>query len=240
MVKLSPSTLSLFSECPRCFWFTHVANIKRPQTPFPSLPNGIDRVLKEYFDNHIGEITKSLPKEIAQLESDGHTLFSDLDKLEVWRNNFKGISYTDTQGNILMGAVDTLLQVENILIVLDFKTKGSEPNDMSASYYNAQLSIYTWLLAQNGYDVADHGYILFYYPTRIVSPNLVHFGHTLVKVYCETDVPKLFSDALTCLSLRKAPPANITCQFCQWHDKVKKKEFDDAVSTQESLCAFLE
>jgi hypothetical protein len=244
MVKLSPSALSLFSECPRCFWMNHNAQIKRPQQIFPSLPGGIDRVLKEYFDAHITQLGANgehgqLPRELIELQNEGYTLFTDMQKLDIWRNNFRGISYTDTNGNTLMGAVDTILKLGELLVVLDFKTKGSEPNELSHTYYVTQLSIYNWLLAQNGYDVSDHGFLLFYYPTQIPSANLVHFGSKLVKVYCEEDVPKLFSDALSCLTLTKPPASSSQCQFCDWHLKVHKKEMDEQQSTQKKLQNFL-
>ncbi len=48
--KLSPSSLSLMNECQRCFWLTQHKIWKRPSGPFPQLPNGMDRVLKQHFD----------------------------------------------------------------------------------------------------------------------------------------------------------------------------------------------
>ena len=51
-MKLSASTLKIFQECPRCFWLHIHKRILRPRGPFPSLPSGIDRVLKAYFDTY--------------------------------------------------------------------------------------------------------------------------------------------------------------------------------------------
>ena len=48
---LSPSTLNLFKECPRCFWLQFNNSIKQPETIFPSLPSGMDKALKEHFDS---------------------------------------------------------------------------------------------------------------------------------------------------------------------------------------------
>ena len=48
--RLSPSALNLFKECPRCFWLTHHKVWKRPSGIFPSLPSGMDRILKVHFD----------------------------------------------------------------------------------------------------------------------------------------------------------------------------------------------
>jgi hypothetical protein len=46
--KLSPSSLSLLKECPRCFWLQFNKGIRRPSTVFPSLPGGMDRILKAF------------------------------------------------------------------------------------------------------------------------------------------------------------------------------------------------
>ena len=51
-LELSPTTgLNLFRECPRCFWLRYRERVHRPDTIFPSLPGGMDRILKVYFDS---------------------------------------------------------------------------------------------------------------------------------------------------------------------------------------------
>jgi len=50
-IKLSPSKLNLFLECSLCFWLNE-QGIHRPSGPFPSLPGGMDRKLKIYFDRY--------------------------------------------------------------------------------------------------------------------------------------------------------------------------------------------
>lgn len=52
MPQLSASTLKLFQECPRCFWLRINRKLERPRGPFPSLPSGINRVLKSYFERY--------------------------------------------------------------------------------------------------------------------------------------------------------------------------------------------
>ena len=59
---LSPSALGLFKNCPRCFWLEKVKNIKRPRGIFPSLPGGMDAVIKTYFDTFRAK--KELPPEL--------------------------------------------------------------------------------------------------------------------------------------------------------------------------------
>jgi len=88
MVTLSPSSLHLLDDCPRCFWLHFNKGIKRPEAVFPSLPAGMDKVLKRHFDKHRedGEV----PPELAGLT--GVKLFDDAEKLAIWSNNRKEIT----------------------------------------------------------------------------------------------------------------------------------------------------
>ena len=93
--KLSPSSINLMLKCPRCFWLQLVKKEKRPSTPFPSLPSGMDKVLKEHFDRFMEK--GKLPPELREQEcaKEGCSLFDDKEKLETWGDNFKGIEYLD-------------------------------------------------------------------------------------------------------------------------------------------------
>src|SRR3989344_6329708 len=82
--RLSPSALNLYKECQRCFWLTQNKVWKRPSGIFPSLPTGMDRILKQYFDTYAKK--RLLPPEIQHLE--GYQLFDDEKLLQIWRNNF--------------------------------------------------------------------------------------------------------------------------------------------------------
>ena len=102
-LKLSPSAINLMLECPRCFWLEKHKVWKRPSGIFPSLPSGMDKVLKEHFDKFMEK--GELPPEIREYGiGNGYKLFNDKAKLEIWRNNRKGIQYKDkTSGILLMG-----------------------------------------------------------------------------------------------------------------------------------------
>lgn len=65
-IKLSPSTISLFMECPRCFWLQFNKNIHRSRDIFPSLPGGMDGVIKiNLFTVHPSPFTHPLSGEIG-------------------------------------------------------------------------------------------------------------------------------------------------------------------------------
>ncbi len=181
MYKLSPSSLNLFKECPRCFWLKLHKKWSRPAGPFPSLPSGMDRVLKEHFDSFMTQ--GKLPPELCENSvCKGLKLFSDKDKLKVWRNNFKGVSWTNRAGHILRGAVDNILVKGKKLIVLDYKTRGYPLKETTASHYQLQMDLYNFLLRKNKYSTEDYAYLLFYYPRLVTPTGEVVFDTSLVKM----------------------------------------------------------
>ena len=122
-IKLSPTALNLFRDCPRCFWLDKVKNIRRPRGIFPSLPGGMDREIKRYFDRYRG--MRTLPPELQDEAFQGAHLFSDQSKMNRWRNWKTELEYRDQDGSILFGALDDLLVKEDRYIPFDYKTKGS-------------------------------------------------------------------------------------------------------------------
>src|SRR5262245_14027411 len=112
-IKLSPSTLNLFVDCPRCFWLALRKKIRRPSGPFPSLPVGMDSVIKKYFDTFRGQ--------------DGLPV--------ILKNAFRGklalampktLYYEDPSGYTLYGRPDEYVELPGELIAaLDHKTRAS-------------------------------------------------------------------------------------------------------------------
>ncbi len=200
--KLSPSSLNLMEECPRCFWLNKHKVWTRPSTPFPQLPNGMDRVLKSHFDKFRDR--GELPPEIKDHH---HTknlkLFDNKELLTLWRNNRKGIQWTDENGNILSGAVDNLLIKGEKLIVLDFKTKGAPLKDETEAGdgYQNQLDFYNFLLRKNNYETEDYAFLLFYYPKEVLETGEVIFDSVLAKRNIDIkNAEKIFEKAIKLLN----------------------------------------
>ena len=211
--KLSPTALNLMKECPRCFWLDNHGVWKRPNTIFPSLPNGMDLILKKHFDNFIGKNT--LPPELCNnSECDNLKLFDDKELLREWRNSKKGLWFEDKDGNILHGGIDNLMvnKTNNKLIVLDYKTRGFPLKETTSSYYQDQLNIYSWLLEKLGYNVEDIAYLLFYHPKEVLATGEIIFNTDLkkMKIYTE-QAEKLFIKAL---SLLDSECPKKTCIWC--------------------------
>lgn len=199
--KLSPSSLNLMQECPRCFWLDKHDTWKRPSGIFPSLPSGMDRVLKNHFDKFMKK--GKMPPELCEKQSCANLkLFDEENLLSVWRNNFKGISWTDKNGNILHGAVDNILvnKINQKLIVLDYKTRGFPLKEDTAEHYQLQLDVYNFLLKQNDFETENFAYLLFYVPKEVLETGEVVFDTELVKMNVSAERgEKAFKDALKLL-----------------------------------------
>ncbi len=215
--KFSPSSLSLLKECPRCFWLHFNKNIKRPDSIFPSLPSGMDRVLKIHFDSFRDK--GKLPPELKSLKGK-YTLFDDIGLLDLWRNNFKGIQWVDDDDNTFRGAVDNLLWKSKKLVVLDYKTRGFPLKEDTAGHYHDQMNIYNFLLRKNGFKTSNYAYLLFYHPNRVDSDGDVIFNTDLVKIKVNVkDAEKIFKKALKVLS-EEIPEAGEECGFCEWEKNI--------------------
>ncbi len=206
-------------DCPRCFWLQLVKNIKRPAGIFPSLPSGMDKILKNHFDKFMerGE----LPPEIREYGlGNGYKLFTDKAKLDIWRSNQKGIQYKDkTSGILLRGAVDNILEKGKKLIVLDYKTRGYPLKEDTHEHYITQMDIYNFLLRKNGYDTEDYTYLLFYYPKEVTDTGEIVFVTKLIKIETDTNRgEKMFERAIKILQSEKPPEASKDCEYCKWRE----------------------
>ena len=213
MTRLSPSTIALFLDCPRCFWRHMNLKVKRPSGPFPSLPSGMDRVLKEHFDKH--RMSGKTPEELEG-KFKGN-LYKDLDKLRTWRNNFRGLRYMDPGSDIeLMGALDDLFVTDDGKYApLDFKTRGFPRKSDTHSHYQHQMDIYSFLLERNGMKSAGFAILIFYHPIKINKEHHVEFNPDPLKVKVDPERGKrIFLDAAECLLLEEEPEPSQTCDWC--------------------------
>jgi hypothetical protein len=201
-------------ECPRCFWLAQHKVWKRPAGIFPSLPSGMDKILKTHFDKFRDK--DQLPPELCENgECANMKLFDDKEKMKVWQSNFKGISWTDKKGNELHGAVDNILVKGKKLIVLDYKTRGFELKEDTAEHYRLQQNIYNFLLRKNGYNTEDYFFLLFYVPKEVMPTGEVIFDTTLKKMKVDVEsAEKTWKKALKILN-DKCPSKS-----CEWCEKV--------------------
>jgi len=210
--KLSPSAINLIKECPRCFWLTQHKIWKRPAGIFPILPSGMDKILKIHFDRFRDK--GELPPELCD---NGYCkdmkLFADKELLKIWQNNWKGVSFTDKNGNELHGAVDNILVKGKKLIVLDYKTRGYPLKEDTAEHSRLQQNIYNFLLRKNNYETEDYFFLLFYIPKEVTETGEIIFDTELVKMDVDVEMAeKAWEKALKLLS---GPEPDSECGWCE-------------------------
>jgi len=210
--RLSPSALNLFLDCPRCFWLDKNKGIKRPRGIFPSLPGGMDLVIKKYFDGY--RIKGDLPPEIKDKITG--KLFPDLATLEKWRNwRNSDLRYEDKALNvILVGALDDCLVEDNQYIPLDYKTRGSEIKEDPRKYYQNQLDCYCLMLDYSGFKAKGLAYLVYYWPEKVGEEGNVKFHVEPIKIETNIESAKnIVRDAVKLLS-SDIPLPSLSCEYC--------------------------
>ena len=210
--KLSKSSLGLMEECRRCFWLDKHKVWKRPSGIFPSLPSGMDGILKTHFDKFRDK--GLLPPELCNNNHcEDMKLFDNHELLKKWRNNLQGIRWEDKDGNILFGAIDDILMNGKKLIVMDYKTRGFALKENTHEFFQDQLDIYSFLLVKNNYEIEDYGFLLFYYPREVLETGEVVFYTELKKVKIDIkNAEKLFKKALILL---EGECPSTSCEWCE-------------------------
>ena len=206
MPQLSASTLKVFQECPRCFWLHLNKKIERPRGPFPSLPSGIDRVLKGYFDTYRAQ--GILPPLVAG-KLDGKLATNELTL---------GFNDPHAQARLWGKLDDCLILPDQRLAPLDHKTRASAPDDLgyTEKYYKFQMDVYTLLLERAGHRTSRTAYVVYYFPVGGALHNGFPFDVAVHKI--TTDPEKayaVFSAACRCLA-GALPSAGAACGFCRW------------------------
>ena len=208
MPQLSASTLKLFQECPRCFWLHINKKIERPRGPFPSLPSGIDRVLKGYFDTYRRQGV--LPPLIVG-KLDGTLATSALTL---------GFNDASTKARLWGKLDDCVVLPDQRLAPLDHKTRASAPDDLSYTqkYYQFQMDVYTLLLERNGHRTDRTAYVVYYFPVDGALHDGFPFGVVVHHVTTDPDAAyAVFASACRCLEA-PLPAASALCAFCRWAD----------------------
>ena len=216
MIKVSPSGISSLLECPRCLWLQVNEEKKRPRGIYPSLPDGMDNVFKNYFDEYRarGEMPPEIEGKVAG------RLFDDLRQLKQWRDfNFGrgGIRAEIPEYDMMLnGAIDDLLITPDGRVApFDFKTRGYPTKADTHEHYRHQLDLYALLFQKNGREPADYGYLLFFWPASY-GMGAAHFKTELIKM----DV----SPSRGMSVLKKAhnivtgpkPDAHSLCEYCAY------------------------
>ena len=152
ILKLSPSSLNLFFECPRCFWLRFKKGIARPEGPSSTLPRGMDYTLKNHYDHYRA---KGLPPELEG-KVPGR-LLPDVARVNEMRKTSFGFQVNDQVW--FGGALDEALEIPDASVVpLDNKTRGFPPKAAHWTYQK-QMSGYTLILREKGIATKNVAYL---------------------------------------------------------------------------------
>jgi len=205
-LKLSPSTLNLFLDCPRCFWLELNRGVKRPGMPVATITTGLDHVIKKYLEDY--RMKNILP-----------SFFEGKVKGKLMPNFPKRgwLEYNDPKLNARLGGyLDECIQLdENYYAVLDHKTRGSAPDSVHKAY-QLQMDAYTFLLEANNFSTRRTAYLAYYIPAKIVGGSDFQFEVLVKEISTDPQRAREVFSAAAGILRHPLPSLNKSCSFCNW------------------------
>ncbi|MBN2120539.1 MAG: hypothetical protein JW734_05750 [Candidatus Omnitrophica bacterium] len=211
--RLSPTSLNLFLDCPRCFWLKLKKKISRPEQPSSTLPRGMDLLVKKYFDKWRQQKRPPEFKDKMACE-----LIQDQQLLDKWRNWRSGLCFCDKSlsGAVLFGALDECFVDGDVYMPADYKTRGFSLKDNSIGYFQNQMDCYTLLLKMNSYKVNNTGYLIYYILSDVGENGSSRFKVELIPM--QTDPDRAYSTFKRAVEFLDEPLPDYSgsCSFCSW------------------------
>jgi hypothetical protein len=214
-IKISPKSLTLFFECPFCFWLQKIKGIERP-SPYPFQLNlEVDKILKQDFDQYRRQGSHPL----LEANNIPAKLFSNQTLLDKWRDKQKGLIYYNKEIDAtLFGVPDDILDFgEGKLAPFDYKSTGKEISKIYDEF-QLQMDVYTYLLEKNGYSTPRKAILAFYiidsknpFEGKLPFRKEIHI--------IETDpsyIEKIFKEAISFLRTKTPKNHSLECPFGQW------------------------
>ncbi len=237
--RLSRSKISLYVECPRCFYLDNKLGTARPPGfPF-NLNSAVDALLKKEFDIHRRAVTKH--PLMAQYGVDAVPFQHE--KIDEWRENFKGVGYHHpATGFSISGAVDDVwVTPSGELLVVDYKSTSKDGKIEALDQewhdgYKRQMETYQWLLRRNGFMVSDTGYFVYANASKDKKAfdAKLEFEITLVP-YTGSDawVEPTLLKIKECLDDDAIPASADECDYCRYRECAGKKLQTQAAKTKD-------
>jgi hypothetical protein len=204
--KLSPSSLNLYLDCPRCFWLYLNKNIKRPSIPVATITTGLDRVIKEYLEPY--RLKNILPP-LLENKVPGKLI----------RNlPYKGwLEFIDSKIDARLGGyLDECLDLgNNFYAALDHKTRGTKPAATHKAH-QFQMDVYTFLLEQNDLPTKRVAYLVYYIPKSVTEEKTFEFDVIAHEVKTEPERARDVCGAAVSMLKESIPAADKDCEFCKW------------------------
>ena len=220
--KLSRSKVDNFISCKRCFYIDRRLGVGHPPGfPF-NINSAVDELLKKEFDQY-----RQVGKPHPYMDNvDRNLIPYSHEKLDEWRENFKGVQYHHKETNLIFtGAVDDLwLDTDtNEVVVVDYKatSKNSEVT-IDAHWqqgYRRQMDFYQWLLRKNGLEVSEVGYFVYCNGDRQRQEfdSKVHFKISVLEYKGnESWIEDTILKIKKLLDQDNVPDYSIDCDYCTY------------------------
>lgn len=230
--KISRTKISLFMDCPRCFYLDRRLGVGRPEGfPF-TLNSAVDALLKKEFDAHrIDGISHPL------MESYGLDAVPFMhEKMDIWRHNFTGLQVLDKKNNFLVfGAVDDIWQDNQTkeLIIVDYKSTSTDKEvSLDEEWkigYKRQMETYQWLARHTadleGYKISNRGYFVYCngQKDREAFDAKLEFDINILPYDGDDSwIEPTLNEIRKCLDSPDVPPPSENCEYCQYIEEAKK------------------
>ena len=227
--KLSRSGIDSFIKCQRCFYLNKVGNIKDIGMPGFSLNSAHDELMKKELD-----IYREKAEAHPYMESLNKNLIPfQHEKMEEWRNNFKGIAYHHKKTDLIItGAIDDVwIDTDtNELVIVEYKSTSTQSeidlNDGTPwkEQYKRQIDIYQWLFRMNGFEVSDDSVFLYSNGIKTAEKfnDVMNFKTYVLEYKGSTDwvEPKII-EIKKVLDQTSIPSLNEECETCSYVESVQ-------------------
>jgi len=183
------------------------------------LNSAMDSILKNRYDQYRAE--NKFPPEAAQLHDEGLQPFTDLDKLNDWRENVNALRVVDeAAGYVLVGKIDdVLVESDGRLVPADYKSSGNAPAEDKQKYYRDQLAAYGYMFSKNGSQVSDRAFLLHYYVKDKSDPSIeVKFNAHVDRVEIDVNAIRQKLNDMVELLNGDYPGHNPECHKCAYYD----------------------
>jgi len=212
-ISLSPSKIGVLKDCAGCFYDENVLKIPRPRGIFPSLPGGVDRVMKDCLDAYRGSMMPSLKD---KLPGKLWGTKQQIDKLRNWRSGLKVTLTVQNKTVSLIGALDDLiLEPNDSYSPFDTKTKGKEPESDGSEYYLHQLDLYALMLRENGMPPSGKGYLDYWFPIQF-GGELMKWGSKLFTLSLDPQRGVEWIEKAVTVMVGTRPSSSPNCEYCKF------------------------
>ena len=229
--RISRSKISMFLDCPRCFYIDRRIGLGRPSMPGFSLNLAVDQLLKNEFDllRKNGEAHELMKKYKIDAVPFNHP------DLPIWRDDvyrYVGACVLDQKTNLeICGIIDDVWVNKNKeLLIVDYKaTSTNREISLEDEYkqgYKKQMEIYQWIFRKMDFKVSQTGYFVFANAgkNRPEFDGRLEFELMIIPHQGDDSwVGPTISEIKKCLDSEQIPLASQNCEHCEYRKLIGDK-----------------